>query len=457
LLEILDDMEMPAQMLAANYLGKFSEERIAEKLADLGQKHYPDEPNNIFDIIADKIFIELDNVEAIVESNDINKLKTTAPALTTEDSNKPQVVSITPPPGSEVAKMFELEIVFSRPVGPNKPIVNIGGSEDVFSKEAEAGAFSNYIEHIPNENKFVIPMRMPNNWYGDITLEGFVFADGKLADPVTINYRTNNTNCSEALLAKTNEHEKSETLISILQDVKAIYDTLGSVSLTVYDETVYNGDVITNRSNFQMQGEHQFLADVSEIMQVPFFVGSDGWQCWFYSGASEYLAERLITADYNDIHLKNVDICNPLGIRDSNLPQLLEKYNFIYEGTEQFDGQPCYLIRRYRTKDAGSWIGMDISTWWFDIETLLLLQAYHDYAGGNKIVTRYEYHIVNESIDESVFNYDSYTDIEPNVPQPLNEDYDTRFLNVIDGTATGRMSVRWGRKGPKGTISSGLN
>jgi hypothetical protein len=40
--------------------------------------------------------------------------------------------------------------------------------------------------------------------------------------------------------------------------------------------------------------------------------------------------------------------------------------------------------------------------------------------------------------------------------EPMKEGYTRRFLNVSDGS-NGRMSVRWGMKGPKGTLSSGLN
>ena len=39
---------------------------------------------------------------------------------------------------------------------------------------------------------------------------------------------------------------------------------------------------------------------------------------------------------------------------------------------------------------------------------------------------------------------------------PLADGYTRRFINVSDGS-NGRMSVRWGMKGPKGISSSGLN
>jgi hypothetical protein len=40
-------------------------------------------------------------------------------------------------------------------------------------------------------------------------------------------------------------------------------------------------------------------------------------------------------------------------------------------------------------------------------------------------------------------------------PEPLTKGQTHRFITVIDGT-NGRMSVRWGTQGPKGS-SGGLN
>ncbi len=46
--------------------------------------------------------------------------------------------------------------------------------------------------------------------------------------------------------------------------------------------------------------------------------------------------------------------------------------------------------------------------------------------------------------------------IESTAPAPLSEKYDHYLVNTSDGS-NGRMSVRWGRKGPEGTSGSGLN
>jgi hypothetical protein len=41
-------------------------------------------------------------------------------------------------------------------------------------------------------------------------------------------------------------------------------------------------------------------------------------------------------------------------------------------------------------------------------------------------------------------------------PEALDADYTQRFVNLCDGS-DGRMSVRWGKVGPKARSSSGLN
>jgi hypothetical protein len=46
--------------------------------------------------------------------------------------------------------------------------------------------------------------------------------------------------------------------------------------------------------------------------------------------------------------------------------------------------------------------------------------------------------------------------LPPTPPEPLDADYTNRFINLGDGS-DGNVSLRWGKKGPKGTSSSGLN
>ena len=72
------------------------------------------------------------------------------------------------------------------------------------------------------------------------------------------------------------------------------------------------------------------------------------------------------------------------------------------------------------------------------------------------LLADYRYTRINEPIPDEEFQPQTGPGVQLKDPLPLDEGYTRRFLNVVDGT-NGRMSIRWGRKGPKGTYSSGLN
>ena len=63
---------------------------------------------------------------------------------------------------------------------------------------------------------------------------------------------------------------------------------------------------------------------------------------------------------------------------------------------------------------------------------------------------------INKPISDEEFRPPFGPDLRKAQLDPLDEGYTRRFLNVNDGTG-GRMSVRWGKTGPKGWSSSGLN
>jgi hypothetical protein len=97
-----------------------------------------------------------------------------------------------------------------------------------------------------------------------------------------------------------------------------------------------------------------------------------------------------------------------------------------------------------------------IRDWFFDTETLLPVRV--EDIGRAAVTTSLDYRhtAVNQPIPDNEFKPESGPDLKSVAAEPLKEGYTTRFLNVMDGS-NGRMSVRWGMQGPKGTSSSGLN
>jgi hypothetical protein len=70
--------------------------------------------------------------------------------------------------------------------------------------------------------------------------------------------------------------------------------------------------------------------------------------------------------------------------------------------------------------------------------------------------SRFLYDSVNEPLSAGNFAVPKLEGLSPTSPEPLDAGYTNRFINLRDGS-DGNMSVRWGKKGPEGTSSSGLN
>lgn len=66
------------------------------------------------------------------------------------------------------------------------------------------------------------------------------------------------------------------------------------------------------------------------------------------------------------------------------------------------------------------------------------------------------YDSVDQPLSEAVFAVPKVEGVTPAGLEALDANYTTRFINLRDGR-DGRMSLRWGKQGPKGTSSGGLN
>lgn len=92
--------------------------------------------------------------------------------------------------------------------------------------------------------------------------------------------------------------------------------------------------------------------------------------------------------------------------------------------------------------------------WLFDAKSLLpvLFEAF------SNIPVRYEftYDSIDEELADEIFEPPVDVGRTPAEPEPLEKGFDQRSFNVLDGSA-GRISIRWGKTGPRGTQSSGLN
>jgi hypothetical protein len=68
----------------------------------------------------------------------------------------------------------------------------------------------------------------------------------------------------------------------------------------------------------------------------------------------------------------------------------------------------------------------------------------------------FRYDRIDQPIAEENFAIPQVPGLQPAPVDALDGNYTARFLNALDGSS-GSMSVRWGKVGPAGRSSSGLN
>jgi hypothetical protein len=69
---------------------------------------------------------------------------------------------------------------------------------------------------------------------------------------------------------------------------------------------------------------------------------------------------------------------------------------------------------------------------------------------------RFHYDVVNEQLPPESFAVPKLEGVTPSPAEALDANYTNHFINLRDGS-DGNISVRWGKQGPKGTSSGGLN
>jgi len=372
------------------------------------------------------------------------------------DSEQPRVVSVYPASGSEMALISELQVVFGEPMMAEGFEIVDALLEEKFKDLSKVSAIGAYAAYDANKYQFTIPLILPCNWNGSVKLSGFKSVKGVEAEPVVLHYSTVREKFSEDLLERFEKAQESEELQTLIEKVEEMRLNLKSLSETVKVVWDY-GDIREKREEqmvFKMQGDKQFYVDMSRAFDMPWHIGSDGDKCWFYN---EYKDEKkLVMTDFDQIDEKNIAICEPFGIGKYDIDEAIKRNNLEYIGTETLDGRKCHLVRAWSADVHIDRATCQVNTWWIDAETYMPVQLTTD--SGRVIRSqRFIYEKINQPIDDSEFRPDFVTGIEPEEVEPLGDGYERRFVNAIDGSGTGRMSVRWGKRGSAGTSSSGLN
>jgi hypothetical protein len=345
-----------------------------------------------------------------------------------------------------------LEVTFDKPMDPNAYAVGY----DTANWADRVPRLLGRAEYDAERGRFTLLIALPTNWNGEIRLEGFREKNGAEAEPITVKYRTQRSIHSEALLKRIEQAAQSEKLLQLVESVRKARRGLRSVSeevrlastfrrLASWDDTFQ-----MEGARFKMQGEQKFLGVVDDIMRIPFRVGSDGTTAWLR------VNDERTTLPAQEIKEKNLLFCDPFDSGGADpAKRIIQDLKLEHLGEALIRGRRCQRVRSWVAELGPIDFVSPIREWFIDAQTLLPLRVVMTASWGSQIID-YRYISVNQPIPDKEFSPDEEPGVKDVKAQPLEKGYTHRFLNVIDGSS-GRMSVRYGEKGPERQRSPGLN
>lgn len=370
----------------------------------------------------------------------------------------PRLVSVSPTPDTEVARLTVLELTFDRPMDPTaydlKPSEPLGHDRHF--------ALIGQPDYDPANHRFAITLNLPANWNGDLSLMRFRGQDGVEVDPFVLSYRTRRRLVSESLRAKIEEGGRSDLLRQVVdksrkarREVSSVSEEVVTTDMTGLASPDWCQSYVVQGSRFAMQGDRKFVAEIDGIMGSPFRVGSDGENCWWRGNDAQAVVP------FGQVAEKNLSICDAFDAKGpADAAQIIRDRRLQYAGEAVVRGRRCHRIRSWELDERPNPAFSKILEWSIDAETFLPARVEMilvDHFFGSHTMD-FIYTKLNQTIPDETFRFPA----DPSAPQPkrepdpLSKGYTRRFLNVIDGAA-GRMSVRWGTAGPNGRTSSGLN
>lgn len=377
------------------------------------------------------------------------------------DGERPKAVSIEPELGSETGLLTFLRIRFDQPVSTEFLHVR-----DVTPKPARSSFLAEFVSdpfpcRYDSETRTLSLPVLFSRKSAKLQLElaGLRSGDGVQLEPLALKYTTSDKFLSPEDEQRIESAGREPKLRELVEQIRERRRDLKSAEITVRSTSVsfnrgWCRSMRYEQSRFAFQGENQFYADVSNIMQLKrFLVGSDGRECWFC------MDDKVTACGWGEIDEKEVVMADPFPLNwYKTVDEAIERKQLEYAGTAQLGGVTCHRIRSWRPQltpimeNVHVW---DLTELWIDAESLLPL-AVESYGTGSRQRHDFTYGNLNEAIDEAQFRPPAGEGIVREGLEPLGEGYDHTFLRALDGSS-GRMSARWGKMGPGKTYGSGLN
>lgn len=345
-----------------------------------------------------------------------------------------------------------IRIRFDRPMDPE--------AFELVDVDEMGTSVASPVEYDASSQFFAFETVLPRNAKLRIKLQGFRGADGGTAEPATVEYQVGRelyTPAQEKRIAEAGRSAKLREVVGAVRRnrlaLKSLEETVRDTALGVDRKSLgWLSGLDVNFGRFGFQGDRQFYADVTSIMEFPavqeipsyaFRLGSDGRQCWFFTADYDVQAKKMtgkmqvISSSFKAIRDKKVVIVDPFGSkRFLSTESAIKELRLEYLGELTRDGKTCYRVRSWASqifmnRAAG------VRDWLIDSRSLLPVSC-------QCMGTRHEflYGHVNEPITPDVFQSPSAADLKRK-PNKLEEGYDHFNLSACDGS-DGRMSAALG-------------
>ncbi len=377
------------------------------------------------------------------------------------DSSRPRVVSVQPTPGaSGVNPRTELRVRFDRPMDPLAAKINWESGDFV------ACEFPRYDS---NTFEFVFPIHLAGGVLHQLAINkdelgfgewGFLTPDGKLAALYVWRFTTEKESgavsgaATQAVPAASPNRKDSQPgqdpqLLSLLQRMQQRQSAVTSCFERVQELAPHHRrgmrKLSLQGSTFKWQQPGQYYGDVSQVVSGLLRIGCDGQNWWWESDSSA--VPDLCLCPTKSMQLLNISLADPFSLSSDPPSNAIINLGLIYAGLTNRAGVQYHLVEA----GAGGPSTNSGPRWWIDANTWLIAEIEDQ---GRR--TRFLYEAVNQPLPKAEFAPPALSRAKIQPLDPLDAGYTQRFVNLRDG-ADGRMSVRWGKVGPKGRSSSGLN
>jgi hypothetical protein len=379
-------------------------------------------------------------------------------AKETGDKSRPRVVSVHPPPGAlAVPPMTELRVRFDRPMDPFAVKLDWESGEYLSTEypryDSNTFEFAISVRLAPGVlHQIVVGIREPGFGQGFVSTQGntpalhvWRFATGKPPAAPAAAARAPASPVLDGSASRAAPGSNDMTLITLLKTMQRRRAQMTSLVEHVQTTMPSHRSLCFASATFKWQHPGQYYGDVSQIMGGLFRIGCDGQNWWWETGSAQI--PDLVLCPTNAMRFPDISIADPFGLAADPPAKAAQCMGLVYAGMTNISGADCYLVE---SRAGGPGVSPS-QWWWINAETYLVAESE---AAGMR--TRFVYEPLNRPLPSTAFAPARAPDVKPARLEALDADYTNRFLNLRDGN-DGRMSVRWGKIGPKGMSSDGLN